>query len=73
MFCVFFCFEYLKVVLNGVKLPRVVGIKTLIVKCLGVLLSVSGGLPVGKEGPMIHRCGARLVVSCCQVSCCAFG
>lgn len=68
----------IKVYLNGVKLPRVVRLKTLFTKacpCLccsksgplalltrrpaarqmvGVTLSVGGGLPVGKEGPMIH-------------------
>ena len=29
-------------------------VKTLLVKAVGVLGSVAGGLPVGKEGPMIH-------------------
>ncbi|KAA0157273.1 hypothetical protein FNF29_00625 [Cafeteria roenbergensis] len=44
----------IKCVLNGVKLPRVVRFKTLLVKAVGVGLSVASGLPVGKEGPMIH-------------------
>jgi len=43
-----------KCYLNGVKVPRVVRIKTLICKAVGVTLSVLGGLAVGKEGPMIH-------------------
>jgi len=43
-----------KCYLNGVKVPRVVRIKTLISKAVGVTLSVLGGLAVGKEGPMIH-------------------
>ncbi|XP_044758557.1 H(+)/Cl(-) exchange transporter 7 [Coccinella septempunctata] len=43
-----------KCYLNGVKIPRVVRIKTLIVKTVGVILSVVGGLAGGKEGPMIH-------------------
>jgi len=43
-----------KCYLNGVKVPRVVRIKTLFCKAVGVTLSVLGGLAVGKEGPMIH-------------------
>jgi len=43
-----------KCYLNGVKVPRVVRIKTLVCKAVGVTLSVLGGLAVGKEGPMIH-------------------
>ncbi|KAL7297589.1 hypothetical protein TKK_0009265 [Trichogramma kaykai] len=43
-----------KCYLNGIKIPRVVRIKTLFVKCIGVVTSVVGGLAAGKEGPMIH-------------------
>ncbi|XP_076030012.1 chloride channel protein 7 isoform X4 [Oratosquilla oratoria] len=43
-----------KCYLNGVKVPRVVRIKTLLSKAVGVTMSVLGGLAVGKEGPMIH-------------------
>ncbi|XP_063859826.1 H(+)/Cl(-) exchange transporter 7-like isoform X3 [Scylla paramamosain] len=43
-----------KCYLNGVKVPRVVRIKTLVSKAVGVTMSVLGGLAVGKEGPMIH-------------------
>lgn len=43
-----------KCYLNGVKVPRIVRIKTLVVKAVGVVTSVVGGLAGGKEGPMIH-------------------
>lgn len=37
-----------KCYLNGVKVPRVVRIKTLLIKCVGVITSVVGGLAGGK-------------------------
>ncbi|KAG4067704.1 hypothetical protein HA402_005476 [Bradysia odoriphaga] len=43
-----------KCYLNGVKVPRIVRFKTLIVKVVGVISSVTGGMVGGKEGPMIH-------------------
>ncbi|XP_066873367.1 H(+)/Cl(-) exchange transporter 6 isoform X3 [Kogia breviceps] len=44
----------IKCYLNGVKVPGIVRLRTLLCKVLGVLFSVAGGLFVGKEGPMIH-------------------
>ena len=44
----------IKCFLNGIDLPRVVRVKTLICKVIGVTFSVAAGLPVGKEGPMVH-------------------
>ena len=43
-----------KCYLNGIDLPNVGAPLTLICKVLGVICSVSAGLPVGKEGPMVH-------------------
>ena len=52
----------IKCFLNGIDLPRIVRLKTLLCKVVGVTFSVAAGLPVGKEGPMVHR----LVCFCCQ-------
>jgi chloride channel 7 len=43
-----------KCYLNGIDLPNVLKLRTLFCKVIGVTCSVSAGLPVGKEGPMIH-------------------
>lgn len=55
----------IKCYLNGVKVPQVVRFKTLIIKAAGVVLSVVGGLAVGKEGPMIH-CGSVIAAGVSQ-------
>eukprot|EP00978_Attheya_sp_CCMP212_P019924 scaffold56580_cov52-Attheya_sp.AAC.3 len=44
----------IKCYLNGIDLPRVTTLKAGLCKVLGVIGSVSAGLPVGKEGPMVH-------------------
>jgi chloride channel 7 len=43
-----------KAYLNGINLHRYVRIRTLFAKIAGMCLSTSSGLPIGKEGPMIH-------------------
>ena len=61
----------IKCLLNGVKIPRVVRIRTLLAKVGGVIFSCASGLPVGKEGPMIHS-GAVVSIICSvlKVLCC---
>ncbi|VDM54238.1 unnamed protein product [Angiostrongylus costaricensis] len=44
----------IKCYLNGIQIPEVVKLKTLISKAVGVACAVGGGLSAGKEGPMIH-------------------
>ncbi|XP_062507665.1 H(+)/Cl(-) exchange transporter 7-like isoform X2 [Corticium candelabrum] len=44
----------IKCYLNGVKVPHVIRLRAFVAKAVGVIGSVAGGLPVGKEGPMIH-------------------
>lgn len=41
-------------ILNGVNVPEIIGFKTLITKICGTVLAVSGGLCIGKEGPLAH-------------------
>jgi len=41
-------------VVNGVNYHGFIGLNTLITKALGVVFAVSGGLRVGKEGPLAH-------------------
>lgn len=43
-----------KCFLNGIALPGVVEMKTLVCKVIGVAFAVSASFPLGKEGPMIH-------------------
>jgi chloride channel 7 len=43
-----------KAYLQGIKVPRMLRTSALVAKAVGVLGSVTGGLIVGKEGPMIH-------------------
>lgn len=45
---------HIKAYLNGIKICRLMSFYTLVAKYFGVIVSVVGGFPVGKEGPMIH-------------------
>lgn len=44
----------IKSYLNGINLNKVVRIRVLFAKVVGMCFSVASGLPLGKEGPMIH-------------------
>ena len=44
----------IKCFLNGVKVPKVIRLRTYVVKTVGIILAVVGGLACGKEGPMVH-------------------
>lgn len=43
-----------KAVLNGVSLPKVLRLKTLLVKVWGNVMALASGAPIGAEGPMMH-------------------
>ena len=55
-----------KCFLNGLNVPRLVRFKTLVCKMIGIIFSVSSGLPIGKEGPMVHA-GAVVAAGISQV------
>jgi chloride channel 7 len=44
----------IKAFLNGVNLSNVVRMPVLVAKVIGMCFSCAAGLPLGKEGPMIH-------------------
>ncbi len=43
-----------KATLNGVKRKGWLNMHTLVAKFIGIILGVAAGMPIGKEGPMIH-------------------
>ncbi len=55
-----------KCFLNGLNIPKIVSLKTTICKAIGIIFSCSAGLPLGKEGPMIHI-GAGVAATVTQV------
>jgi len=44
----------IKAFLNGISLRGLVRLRVLMAKVVGVCFSVASGIPIGKEGPMIH-------------------
>lgn len=52
--------------LNGINYPNAIGMRTLLVKCVGTILAVSGGLCIGKEGPLAHI-GANVGALVCHL------
>ncbi|KHJ30995.1 putative voltage gated chloride channel [Erysiphe necator] len=43
-----------RVILSGFVLHRFLGVRTLVIKSLALVLSISSGLSLGKEGPFVH-------------------
>lgn len=52
--------------LNGINYPDTIGFKTLFVKCVALILAVTGGLCIGKEGPLVHI-GANVGIMTCYL------
>ena len=48
----------MKVMLGGFIIKKFLGIRTVMIKSLGVILGVSSGLHIGKLGPLVH-------IACC--------
>ena len=46
--------SYVVAELNGVSSPKAISLKSGIVKIIGTIFSVSSGLAVGPEGPLVH-------------------
>jgi len=53
----------MKVILGGFVIKKFLGVLTLLVKSVGLILSVGAGMNVGKEGPFVHTsaCCANVV------------
>lgn len=53
-----------KVILSGFVLHGYLGVRTLVIKTLGLILSVASGLSLGKEGPYVHISTALGNIAC---------
>ena len=47
-------FTQIKTILSGFIIRGFLGKWTLLIKSIGIMLSVAAGLSLGKEGPMVH-------------------
>ncbi|KAI8349423.1 chloride channel [Blakeslea trispora] len=53
-----------KVILGGFVIKGFLGIKTLLVKSIGMIFSTSAGLTIGKEGPFVHLACSAGNIAC---------
>jgi H+/Cl- antiporter ClcA len=67
----FLCIFCVQSYLNGIDVPGIFLWNTLLVKLLGSVGAVAGGLAVGKEGPFVHA-GACLGALISQVTGCCW-
>jgi len=56
----------IKTILGGFTMPQVLECNTLVIKILGLGLSVAAGLSCGKEGPLVHIacCWCNVICNC---------
>ncbi|KAJ2820000.1 hypothetical protein GGI24_004618, partial [Coemansia furcata] len=57
----------IKTIMSGFMMRKFLGLRTLCIKCVGIVLSVASGLSLGKEGAMVH-----IACCCCNVVARAF-
>jgi H+/Cl- antiporter ClcA len=50
--------------LNGINYPDAIGFTTLIVKVVALTFAITGGLCIGKEGPLVHIGAIVGVITC---------
>ena len=53
-----------KVILSGFVVHGYLGLKTLVIKTIGMILSIASGMSLGKEGPFVH------IATCIGNICC---